>query len=85
LLIREGPLPRERGFLLAKGAVTGEGVMKRGGGEEPESPHFIDGNFLSPFLSSHPPGSGLGKGERKDLISKQSLEFSLIRTGLAIK
>jgi len=75
----------ERGFLLVKGGVTGEGRMKRGGGEGPKSPHFIDGNFLSPFLSSQPPGSGLGKGERKDLISKQSLEFSLIRTGLAIK
>ena len=85
MLIREGPLLRERGFLLAKGGVTGEGRMKRGGGEGPESPQFIDGNFLSPFLSFHPPGSGLGKGERKDLISKQSLEFSLIRTGLAIK
>jgi len=32
-----------------------------------------------------PPGSGSGKGERKELTSKQSLEFSLIRTGLAIK
>ena len=85
MLIREGPLLRERGFLLAKGGVTREGRMKRGGGEGPESPHFIDGTFLSPFLSSHPPGSGLGKGERKDLILKQSLEFSLIRTGLAIK
>jgi len=83
--MREGPLLRERGFLLAKGGVTGEGRMKRGGGEGPESPHFIDGNFLSPFLTSHPTGSSLGKGERKDLISKQSLEFSLIRTGLAIK
>jgi len=32
--------------------VIGEGRMKRGGGEGPESPDFIDGNFLSPFLSS---------------------------------
>jgi len=46
---------RERGFLLEKGGVTGEGIFKRGGGEGPESPHFIDGNFLSPFLSSPPP------------------------------
>jgi len=34
--------------------VRGEGRMKRGGGEGPESPHFIDGKFLSPFLSSPP-------------------------------
>ena len=45
---------RERGFLLEKRGVTGEGRLKRGGGEGPESPHFIDGNFLSPFLSSPP-------------------------------
>ena len=45
---------RERGFLLEKGGVTREGRLKRGGGEGPESPHFIDGNFLSPFLSSPP-------------------------------
>jgi len=45
LLIREGPLLRERGFLLAKGGVIREGRMKRGGGEGPESPHFIDGKF----------------------------------------
>ncbi|KAH0637751.1 hypothetical protein KY290_015721 [Solanum tuberosum] len=37
------------------------------------------GHFDPPFLSSSP-GSGSGKGQRKDLISKQSLEFSLIRT-----
>ena len=87
MLIREGPLLRERGFLLEKGGVTGEGRMKRGGGKGPEIPHFIDGNCLSPFLSSPPPpsGSGSGKVERKDLTSKQSLEFSLIQTGLAIK
>jgi hypothetical protein len=71
--------------LLEKGGVRGEGRMKRGGGEGPEIPHFIDGKFLSPFLSSPPPGSGSGKGQRKDLTSKQSLEFSLIRTGLAKK
>lgn len=48
---------------------------------------LIDGQFGSPFLSSQPlpPGSGSGKGQRKDLTSKQSLEFSLIRTGLARK
>lgn len=49
---------------------------------------LIDGKFGSPFLSSQPlppPGSGSGKGQRKDLTSKQSLEFSLIRTGLARK
>jgi len=28
--------------------------MKRGGGEGPEIPHFIDEKFLSPFLSSPP-------------------------------
>ncbi|KAK7375884.1 hypothetical protein VNO78_35199 [Psophocarpus tetragonolobus] len=52
-----------------------------------ESPQLIDGKFGSPFLSSQPlpPGSGSGKGQRKDLTSKQSLEFSLIRTGLARK
>jgi len=83
-LIREGPVLRERGFLFEKGGVTGEGRMKRVGGEGPESPHFIDGKFLSPFISS-PRGSGSGKGERKELTLKQSLEFSLIRTGLAIK
>jgi len=54
LLIREGPLLREWGFLLEKGGVTGEGRMKKGGGEGPECPHFIDGTFLSPFLSSPP-------------------------------
>jgi len=53
--------------------------MKRGGGEGPESPHFIDGKFLPP------PGSGSGNGQRNDLTLKQSLEFSLIQTGLAIK
>ncbi|KAK6770641.1 hypothetical protein RDI58_000013 [Solanum bulbocastanum] len=37
------------------------------------------GHFDPLFLSSSP-GSGSGKGQRKDLISKQSLEFSLIRT-----
>ncbi|KAF1856867.1 hypothetical protein Lal_00001621 [Lupinus albus] len=54
------------------------------GGEGPESPHFIDGKFLSPFLSSQPlsPRLCYGKGQRKDLTSKQSLDFSLIRTGL---
>jgi len=46
---------------------------------------LIDGKLGSPFLSSQPPGSGSGKGQRKDLTSKQSLEFSLIRTGLARK
>jgi len=46
---------RERGFLLEKGGVTGEGRLKRGRREGPESPHFIDRNFLSPFLSSSPP------------------------------
>ena len=39
---------------------------------------------LDPLFLS-PPRSGSGKGQRKDLTSKQSLEFSLIRTGLAIK
>ncbi|KAL5798348.1 hypothetical protein ACOSQ2_003168 [Xanthoceras sorbifolium] len=36
------------------------------------------GHFEPLFLS--PPRSGSGKGQRKDLTSKQSLEFSLIRT-----
>ena len=39
---------------------------------------------LDPLFLS-PPRSGSGKGQRKDLTSKQSLEFSLIRTGLARK
>jgi len=30
---------------LEKGGVRGEGKMKRGGREGPESPHFIDGKF----------------------------------------
>nr|GMC68201.1 hypothetical protein DEO72_LG2g3861 [Ipomoea batatas] len=38
------------------------------------------GHFDPLFLSSSP-GSGSGKGQRKDLTSKKSLEFSLIRTG----
>jgi len=59
-LIREGPLLREWGFLFEKGGVRGEGRMKRGGGEGPESPHFIDGKF-------DPLGSGSRKGQRKDL------------------
>jgi len=41
--------------------------------------------FYPFIILPHPPGSGSGKGERKDLTSKQSLEFFLIRTGLAIK
>jgi len=28
-----------------KGGVRGEGRMKRGGGEGPKSPHFVDGKF----------------------------------------
>lgn len=40
---------------------------------------------LDPLFLSPGPGSGSGKGQRKDLTSKQSLEFSLIRTGLARK
>ena len=40
---------------------------------------------LDPLFLSPVPGSGSGKGQRKDLTSKQSLEFSLIRTGLARK
>ncbi|KAF3672009.1 hypothetical protein FXO38_06334 [Capsicum annuum] len=39
----------------------------------------------SPLYLSSSPGSGLGKGQHKDLISKQSLEFSFIRMGLARK
>ena len=41
---------RERGFLLEKGGVRGEGIMKRGGGDGPESPHFIDGKFSPPLV-----------------------------------
>ncbi|CAI8606153.1 unnamed protein product [Vicia faba] len=37
------------------------------------------GNF-DPLFFPLPPGYGSGKGQRKDLTSKQSLEFSLIRT-----
>nr|GMC58010.1 hypothetical protein DEO72_LG2g3861 [Ipomoea batatas] len=37
------------------------------------------GHFDPLFLSSSP-GSGSGKGQRKDLTSKQSQDFSLIRT-----
>ena len=40
---------------------------------------------LDQVTSPLPLVSGLGKGKRKDLTSKQYLEFSLIRTGLAIK
>lgn len=40
---------------------------------------------LDPLFLSPVPGSSSGKGQRKDLTSKQSLEFSLIRTGLARK
>lgn len=78
---------RERGFFIEKGgSERGRNNLKMGG-EGPESPHFIDGKFLSPFLSSQPlsPRLCYGKGQRKDLTSKQSLDFSLIRTGLAIK
>lgn len=45
---------------------------------------LLMGHFDPLFLSPSP-GSGSGKGQRKDLTSKQSLEFSLIRTGLARK
>jgi len=41
-------------------------------------------HFETLFLSPSP-GSGSGKGQRKNLTSKQSLEFSLIQTGLARK
>jgi len=40
--------------------------------------------FYRLFFPPLPPGSGSGKGEHMDLTTKQSLEFSLIRTGLAI-
>jgi len=41
--------------------------------------------FYPHFFPPLPLGSGSGNCERKDLTTKQSLEFSLIRTGLAIK
>jgi hypothetical protein len=44
---------------------------------------LLMGSF-DPFFFP-PPGFGSRKGQRKDLTSKQSLEVSLIRTGLAIK
>lgn len=69
--------------LLKKGELEGKEEWK-GGGEGPESPHFIDGAFGYPFPLT-PRGSDSGKGQRKDLTSKQSLEFSLIQTGLARK
>ena len=74
---------RERGFLLEKGGVTGEGRMKIGGGDGPESPHFIDGNFLSLFLSS-PPVLVQEKLNARILLRAISRVF-IIRTGLAIK
>ena len=52
--------------------------MKRGVEKVRKALTLLMGNFDPPF-------SGSGKGERKDLTSTQSLEFSLIRTGLAIK
>lgn len=66
-----------RGLFIEKGGV-------RGGKEEWKALTLLMGHFDPLFLSSSP-GSGSGKGQRKDLISKQSLEFSLIRTGLARK
>ena len=61
---------------LEKGGMRGEGRMERGVGKVRKA---LKGHF------SPPPGSGSGKGQHKDLTSKQSLEFSLIRTGLARK
>jgi hypothetical protein len=43
---------------------------------------LLMGHFDALFFS--PTRFGLGKGQRKDLTWKQSLEFSLIRTGLAL-
>ena len=58
--------------------------MKRGVGKVRKALTLLMGNFY-PLFFPLPPGSGSGKGQRKDLTSKQSLEFSLIRTGLAKK
>jgi len=59
--------------------------MERGGvGKVRKALTLLMGN-LDPLFLSPSPGSGSGKGQRKDLTSKQSLEFSLIRTGLARK
>ncbi|KAG5070481.1 hypothetical protein JHK85_002858 [Glycine max] len=84
-LHREGPLLRERGLFLEKGGVRGEGRMERGWGRSGKPSLYDDGGNLDPLFFPLPPGSGSGKGQRKDLTSKQSLEFSLIRTGLARK
>lgn len=66
-------------WLLTNGKHGKKGRFRRSG-----KPSLKIWDILIP-LSYHPPGSGSGKGQRKDLTSKQSLEFSLIRTGLAIK
>jgi len=52
--------------------------MKEGAGKVWKALTLLMGNF-------DPLGSGSGKGQGKDLTSKQSLEFSLIRTGLETK
>ncbi|KAF4349944.1 hypothetical protein G4B88_002366 (mitochondrion) [Cannabis sativa] len=59
--------------------------MESGVGKVRKALTLLMGHFEPLFLSPPPPGSGSGKGQRKDLTSKQSLEFSFIRTGLAIK
>lgn len=73
-----GPLRGRSGaFLLKK--------RERGGGkEEWKALTLLMGHYDPPFLSPSP-GSGSGKSQGKDLTSKQSLEFSLIQTGLARK
>jgi len=82
-LSERGPLG-SGASLLKKGEVRGEGRMERGMGKVRKALTLLMGHFEPLFLSP-PPGSGSGKGQGNDLTSKQSLEFSLIRTSLARK
>jgi len=59
--------------------------MERGVGKVRKALTLLMGHFDPLFLSPPVLVQDSGKGQRKDLTSKQSLEFSLIRTGLARK